>query len=117
MLVWQDRRARRRDTGELSLPSSTKASSLLVRFLLAVRITITVSCLGHTFLNELDPSSLTPKTIYRIANEIATISSAESLPSSISSSIFVRSDDTKMPLLKAIITGFVLQYYVVVTDT
>ena len=53
----------------------------------------------------MDSTSLTSKTIYRIAHEIATISSAESLPSFISSSIFVRSDDTKMPLLKAVITG------------
>ena len=61
--------------------------------------------LGHSFLSELDPTSLTSRTIYRIANEVATISRAECLPSSISSSIFVRSDDSKIPLLKAIITG------------
>ena len=70
-----------------------------------ILILILSSCLGHTYLSELDSTSLTSKTICRIAHEIATISSAESLPSSISSSIFVRSDDTKMPLLKAVITG------------
>ena len=49
--------------------------------------------------------SPTSSTIRTIAYEIATISNAESLPCSKSSSIFVRSDESKMSLLKAVITG------------
>ena len=59
---------------------------------------------SHSFMFEMS-SSPTPATIYRIAHEIATISQAESLPCFQSSSIFVRSDDAKMYLLKAVITG------------
>jgi len=59
---------------------------------------------SHSFMSEMS-SSPTSSTIYRIAHEIATISNAESLPCFHSSSIFVRSDDSKMSLMKAVITG------------
>jgi len=59
---------------------------------------------SHSYQSEIScpPDS---RTIRRIAYEIATISNAESLPCSKSSSIFVRSDDSKIVLLKAVITG------------
>merc|ERR1712098_75806 len=41
----------------------------------------------------------------RIAQEISSLAASSSLPCSLSSSVFVRSDDSKMTLLKAIITG------------
>ena len=48
------------------------------------------------------PSS---QTIFRIAQEVSSVAASSSLPCSLSSSVFVRSDDGKMTLLKAIITG------------
>ena len=56
-------------------------------------------------INEIYEKDMTSKTKRTIAYEIATISNAESLPCSKSSSIFVRSDESKMYLLKAVITG------------
>ena len=48
------------------------------------------------------PSS---QTIFRIAQELSSLAAPASLPSSLSSCILVRSDDTKIPLIKAVITG------------
>ena len=45
------------------------------------------------------------RTTVRIAQELSSLAQAETLPCSLSSSIFVRSDDSKMSLLKAVITG------------
>jgi len=62
--------------------------------------------MGHAHINEFNsaakPSS---QTIFRIAQEISSLAASSSLPCSLSSSVFVRSDDSKMTLLKAIITG------------
>ena len=64
--------------------------------------------MGHAHMNEFNsaakPSS---QTIFRIAQEISSLAASSSLPCSLSSSVFVRSDDSKMTLLKAIITGYV----------
>jgi len=61
---------------------------------------------GHAFMSEFNgaakPSS---QTIFRIAQEVSSVAASSSLPCSLSSSVFVRSDDGKMTLLKAIITG------------
>ena len=56
-------------------------------------------------INEIWEKLMTSKTKRTIAYEIATISNAESLPCCKSSSILVRSDESKMSLLKAVITG------------
>ena len=61
---------------------------------------------GHHYMKEFrsaaQPSS---HTIFRIAQEISSLAAANTLPCTLSSSIFVHSDDGKMTLLKAIITG------------
>jgi len=61
---------------------------------------------GHAFLAEFgkagNPSS---QIIFRVAQEISSLAAPNSLPVTISSSIFVRSDDEKSTLLKAVITG------------
>ena len=49
------------------------------------------------------PSS---QTIFRIAQELSSLAAPASLPCSLSSCILVRSDDTKIPLIKAVITGW-----------
>jgi len=67
---------------------------------------IEFASMGHAHMNEFNsaakPSS---QTIFRIAQEISSLAASSSLPCSLSSSVFVRSDDSKMTLLKAIITG------------
>jgi len=61
---------------------------------------------GHSFITEFNkagnPSS---QIIFRVAQEISSLAAPNSLPVTTSSSIFVRSDDEKSTLLKAIITG------------
>ena len=61
---------------------------------------------GHAFMPEFTaaqkPSS---QTIFRIAQELSSLAAPASLPCSLSSCILVRSDDTKIPLIKAVITG------------
>jgi len=61
---------------------------------------------GHAFIPEFDkagnPSS---QIIFRVAQEISSLAAPNSLPVTTSSSIFVRSDDEKSTLLKAVITG------------
>eukprot|EP00090_Calanus_glacialis_P046596 TRINITY_DN9229_c0_g1_i1.p1 TRINITY_DN9229_c0_g1~~TRINITY_DN9229_c0_g1_i1.p1 ORF type:complete len:1000 (-),score=433.85 TRINITY_DN9229_c0_g1_i1:164-3163(-) len=61
---------------------------------------------GHSFIPEFNkagnPSS---QIIFRVAQEISSLAAPNSLPVTSSSSIFVRSDDEKSTLLKAIITG------------
>ena len=65
-----------------------------------------VSGQGHAFMPEFTaaqkPSS---QTIFRIAQELSSLAAPASLPCSLSSCILVRSDDTKIPLIKAVITG------------
>jgi len=61
---------------------------------------------GHSFIPEFskagNPSS---QIIFRVAQEISSLAAPNSLPVTSSSSIFVRSDDEKSTLLKAVITG------------
>jgi len=61
---------------------------------------------GHSFLCEFNkagnPSS---QIIFRVAQEISSLAAPNALPVTASSSIFVRSDDEKSTLLKALITG------------
>jgi len=61
---------------------------------------------GHAFIPEFNkagnPSS---QIIFRVAQEISSLAAPNSLPVTTSSSIFVRSDDEKSTLLKAVITG------------
>ena len=68
--------------------------------------TFCVSGQGHAFMPEFTaaqkPSS---QTIFRIAQELSSLAAPASLPCSLSSCILVRSDDTKIPLIKAVITG------------
>ena len=45
------------------------------------------------------------KTVMRIAHELASFSTASTLPCSLASSIFVRSDNSRMNFVKAVITG------------
>lgn len=45
------------------------------------------------------------KTVLRIAQELSSLAAASTLPCSLSSSIFVRSDDSQITFLKAVITG------------
>jgi len=45
------------------------------------------------------------KTVLRIAQELSSLAATSTLPCSLSSSIFVRSDDSQITFLKAIITG------------
>ena len=61
----------------------------------------------HVYLRKMVNTDLpTRRTTVRIAQELSSLSQAETLPCSLSSSIFVRSDDSKMSLLKAVITGY-----------
>ena len=66
---------------------------------------------GHAFLTDFNsaaqPSS---QTIFRIAQELSSLAAPASLPCSLSSVILVRSDDGKIPLIKAVITGYVEVY-------
>jgi len=61
---------------------------------------------SHAFITEFNkagnPSS---QIIFRVAQEISSLAAPNSLPVTTSSSIFVRSDDEKSTLLKAVITG------------
>jgi len=61
---------------------------------------------GHSFIPEFNkagnPSS---QIIFRVAQEISSLAAPNALPVTSSSSIFVRSDDEKSTLLKAVITG------------
>ena len=61
---------------------------------------------GHSFIPEFNkagnPSS---QIIFRVAQEISSLAAPNSLPVTSSSSIFVRSDNEKSTLLKAVITG------------
>jgi len=61
---------------------------------------------GHSFIPEFNkagnPSS---QIIFRVAQEISSLAAPNALPVTTSSSIFVRSDDEKSTLLKAVITG------------
>ena len=62
--------------------------------------------LDHAFMKKLSNNDQpNRRTIVRIAGELSSLAQAETLPCSLSSSIFVRSDDSKMSLLKAVITG------------
>jgi len=45
------------------------------------------------------------KTVLRIAQELSSLAATSTLPCSLSSSIFVRSDDSQITFLKAVITG------------
>jgi len=61
---------------------------------------------GHAFTKEFGSSGQPASTtIYRIAQEVSSLAAASSLPLNAGSSIFVRSDDSKMTLLRAVITG------------
>jgi len=61
---------------------------------------------GHAFLTDFSKSgNPSSQIIFRVAQEISSLAAPNSLPVTTSSSIFVRSDDEKCTLLKAIITG------------
>ena len=45
------------------------------------------------------------KTVLRIAHELSSFAAGSALPCSVSSTIFVRSDNSKMNFIKAVITG------------
>ena len=85
-----------------ALTSQVEFSSLRKYFTL-------IFCLpaDHHYLKKLSPTDQpNRRTTVRIAQELSSLAQAETLPCSLSSSIFVRSDDSKMSLLKAVITGY-----------
>ena len=56
---------------------------------------------------NLSNASIPKKTMIRITQELSCLASSSTLPCSLSSSIFVRTDDSKLTFIKAVITGFV----------
>ena len=80
--------------------------SAIIIFLINIILLKLCSGQGHAFLPDFTaaqtPSS---QTIFRIAQELSSLAAPASLPCSLSSCVLVRSDDSKIPLIKAVITG------------
>ena len=74
-----------------------------------------VSLAQSISLNKnLSKSVIPKKAMIRITQELSCLASSSTLPCSLSSSIFVRTDDSKLTFIKAVITGFVFYFEILI---